>query len=119
MQPIEETLRTRIKQRMKECGITVQQLADELGVALSTLCNKLYNNTQFKAWEIAALSTILHCSTDYLFGMKEMTDEELRGFADNAYYAEFINGNIVLKRMTVQTVLAAASAILKKKGRSQ
>lgn len=115
----EETLRTRIKQRAKECGITVQQLADELGVALGTLCNKLYSNTQFKAWEVAELATILHCSTDYLFGMKEMTDEELRGFADNAYYAEYINGNIVLKRMTAQTVLAAASAILKKKGRSQ
>ena len=113
----EETLRTRIKQRAKECGITVQQLADELGVALSTLCSKLYNNTQFKAWEVAELSTILHCSTDYLLGMKKMTDEDFHEFVDNAYFAEFINGNIVLKRITEHTLLAAASAILKKKGK--
>lgn len=113
----EEMLRSRIKQRMKERGITVKELAHSLSIAEGTLCNKLYSFTQFKAWEVAEISTILHCSTDYLFGMKEMTDEDFHEFVDNAYFAEFINGNIVLKRITEHTLLAAASKILKQKGK--
>ena len=50
--------------RMKERGITQEQLAIELGKDKTTLCSKLNNRFQFKADEMDAICRVLDISND-------------------------------------------------------
>lgn len=116
METVDDVIRSRIRTRKDALGVKLREVAAAAGSNESSLCNKLYGNTGFRAAEVFGIAQVLRCSTDYLFGLRDMTDEELHGFAENAYTAEIVNGNIVLRRMTVQQLLTAAGAILKKKG---
>lgn len=116
METVDDVIRSRIMARKKQLGVKNRELVAATAKSESSLCNKLYRKGGFKAAEIFGIAQVLQCSTDYLYGLRDMTDEELQDFAKNAYTAEVVNGNIVLRRMTVQQVLAAANTILKKKG---
>ena len=45
--------------RMRECGITQEQLATEIGMNKATLSTKLNNKFQFKAEEMDAICKVL------------------------------------------------------------
>lgn len=50
--------------RMKECGITQEQLAAEIGMNKATLSAKLNNKFQFKGDEMDAICKALDISND-------------------------------------------------------
>lgn len=50
--------------KMKECGITQEKLAYEIGKNETTLSAKLNNKSQFKADEMDAILKVLNVSND-------------------------------------------------------
>lgn len=50
--------------RMRECGITQEQLAKEIGKNESTLSAKLNNRSQFNAEEMDAICKVLDISNE-------------------------------------------------------
>ena len=50
--------------RMKECGITQEQLAKEIGKNETTLSAKFNHKSQFKADEMDAILRVLNVSND-------------------------------------------------------
>ena len=45
--------------RIKECGFTISQFADEMGITRQGLHKKIYNKSEFKQSEIEKSSRIL------------------------------------------------------------
>ena len=61
----------RVKQSLKEKGLTQKQLARFLNVQPSTLCEWLNNHNEPPMDAISDISDFLEVSIDYLFGKKE------------------------------------------------
>lgn len=61
----------RVKQTLKEQGITQKKLAQTLNVQPSTLCEWLNDNNEPSMQTIVDIAKILGVSTDFLLGVKE------------------------------------------------
>ncbi len=53
-----------LKAKIVECGLTQEQVAQQLGISYQALSNKINNKVDFKASEIQLISKILKI-TDY------------------------------------------------------
>ena len=61
----------RVKQALKESGLTQKKLAEELNVQTSTLCEWLNDHNEPPMQMIVDIARFLDVSTDYLLGMKD------------------------------------------------
>ena len=61
----------RVKQTLKENGVTQKQLANELNVLTSTLCEWLNDHNEPPMQMIVDIAKFLDVSTDYLLGVKD------------------------------------------------
>jgi transcriptional regulator with XRE-family HTH domain len=61
----------RVKQILKEQGVTQKKMAEVLRVQPSTLCEWLNGNNEPPMQTIVEIATFLGVSTDFLFGLKE------------------------------------------------
>ena len=61
----------RVKQTLKETGITQKQMAKQLNIQTSTLCEWLNDHNEPPMQAIVDIAVFLEVSTDYLFGLKE------------------------------------------------
>ena len=61
----------RVKQALKEAGITQKQMAVQLNVQTSTLCEWLNDHNEPPMQTIVDIAVFLDVSTDYLLGIKE------------------------------------------------
>ena len=61
----------RVKQTLKELGITQKKLAESLQVQTSTLCEWLNDHNEPPMQTIVHIARALDVSTDYLLGMKD------------------------------------------------
>ena len=61
----------RVKQVLKETGITQKQMANALSVQTSTLCEWLNDHNEPPMEMIVTIAVFLDVSTDYLLGLKE------------------------------------------------
>ena len=61
----------RVKQTLKELGITQKRLAEILQVQTSTLCEWLNDHNEPPMQTIADIVVALEVSTDFLLGLKE------------------------------------------------
>ena len=61
----------RVKQTLKEQGITQRELAKKLNVQPSTLCEWLNDNNEPPMQAIVDIALLLETTTDYLLGIKE------------------------------------------------
>ena len=61
----------RVKQILKETGLTQRKLADGLGVQTSTLCEWLNDHNEPPMQTIVDIAKFFDVSTDYLLGLKE------------------------------------------------
>lgn len=61
----------RVKQTLKEMGLTQRKLASSLGVQTSTLCEWLNNHNEPSMQMLVDIAKVLGVSTDYLLGLKE------------------------------------------------
>ena len=61
----------RVKQTLKEAGITQKQMAEQLNVQTSTLCEWLNDHNEPPMQTIVDIALFLEVSTDYLLGIKE------------------------------------------------
>ncbi len=61
----------RVKQTLKEAGMTQKELAARLQVQTTTLCEWLNDHNEPPMQMIAAISVALDVSCDYLLGIKE------------------------------------------------
>ena len=61
-----------IRSAMALNGLTQAKLAKRLGIAPSSLSNKLSGSIRFSAEEIAVMADVLHTSTDQLLGRGPM-----------------------------------------------
>ena len=61
----------RVKQTLKETGITQKQMATRLNVQTSTLCEWLNDHNEPPMQMIVEIALFLEVSTDFLLGLKE------------------------------------------------
>lgn len=61
----------RVKQTLKEMGITQKKLAQALEVQTSTLCEWLNDHNEPPMQTIVDIANALEVSTDYLLGVKD------------------------------------------------
>lgn len=61
----------RVKQTLKELGITQKHLAERLQVQTSTLCEWLNNHNEPPMQMIVDIARTLSVSTDFLLGLKD------------------------------------------------
>ena len=61
----------RVKQTLKETGITQRQMAEHLNVQTSTLCEWLNDHNEPPMQMIVEIAVFLEVSTDFLLGLKE------------------------------------------------
>ena len=61
----------RVKQALKEQGITQKRLAQALEVQTSTLCEWLNDHNEPPMQTIVDIANALEVSTDYLLGLKD------------------------------------------------
>ena len=61
----------RVKQVLKETGLTQKALAGQLQVQTSTLCEWLNDHNEPPMQTIVDIAKLLEVSTDYLLGLKE------------------------------------------------
>lgn len=61
----------RVKQTLKELGITQKRLAEILQVQTSTLCEWLNDHNEPPMQTIADIVVALEVSTDFLLGLKD------------------------------------------------
>ena len=61
----------RVKQCLKEQGITQKKLAESLNIQPSTLCEWLNDNNEPPMQSICDIACALDVSIDYLFGLKD------------------------------------------------
>lgn len=61
----------RVKQVLKETGMTQKMLAGKLQVQTSTLCEWLNDHNEPPMQTIVDIAKLLEVSTDYLLGLKE------------------------------------------------
>ncbi len=61
----------RVKQVLKEIGMTQKALAAQLQVQTSTLCEWLNDHNEPPMQTIVDIAKLLEVSTDYLLGLKE------------------------------------------------
>ena len=61
----------RVKQTLKETGITQKQMAAHLNVQTSTLCEWLNDHNEPPMQMIVEIALFLEVSTDFLLGLKE------------------------------------------------
>ena len=61
----------RVKQVLKETGMTQKTLAGKLQVQTSTLCEWLNDHNEPPMQTIVDIAKLLEVSTDYLLGLKE------------------------------------------------
>ena len=61
----------RIKELRKEMRLSQKQLADEIGISQSVLCDYENNKSEPTVSVILKLSTFFDVSTDYLLGRKD------------------------------------------------
>lgn len=61
----------RVKQTLKEQGITQRELAKKLNVQPSTLCEWLNDNNEPPMQAIVDIALLLETTTDYLLGIKD------------------------------------------------
>ncbi len=61
----------RVKQALKEAGITQKQMARQLNVQTSTLCEWLNDHNEPPMQMIVDIAVFLEVSTDYLLGIKD------------------------------------------------
>ena len=61
----------RVKQTLKEQGVTQRELAKKLNVQPSTLCEWLNDNNEPPMQAIVDIALLLETTTDYLLGIKE------------------------------------------------
>ncbi len=61
----------RVKQTLKETGITQKQMAAHLKVQTSTLCEWLNDHNEPPMQMIVEIALFLEVSTDFLLGIKE------------------------------------------------
>jgi len=61
----------RVKSTLKELGKTQKDLAGELNVQPSTMCEWLNDHNEPPMQTIVDIAILLHVSTDYLLGLKE------------------------------------------------
>lgn len=61
----------RVKQTLKEMGLTQRKLASALGVQTSTLCEWLNNHNEPPMQTLVDIALFLGVSTDYLLGLRE------------------------------------------------
>lgn len=61
----------RVKQTLKEQGITQKKLAESLNIRTSTLCEWLNDHNEPPMQIIVDIACALNVSTDYLLGLKD------------------------------------------------
>lgn len=61
----------RVKQVLKEQGITQKKMAEELCVQPSTLCEWLKDHNEPSMQSVVDIAKFLGVSTDFLLGLKE------------------------------------------------
>ena len=61
----------RVKQTLKELGITQKQFAKSLNIQASTLCEWLNDHNEPPMQSICDIANALEVSTDYLLGLKD------------------------------------------------
>lgn len=53
-----------LRDAIKESGVTLTYISEKMGIARESLYNKLNGSSEFKASEIAKLSSLLHLSVE-------------------------------------------------------
>lgn len=117
-----ETIGNILKNRIKECGYTQEQLADEIGIKRQTLGNYIHGRRKYDYEMLLQFCKKLDCSADYLLGLSasprlenEIISNELRlsdeainilqGYAkqyDNDFgktYIETVNALIISEKV--------------------
>lgn len=61
----------RVKQTLKESGLTQKALAEKLNVQTSTLCEWLNDHNEPSLQMLVDIAVALEVSTDFLLGLKE------------------------------------------------
>ena len=61
----------RVKQTLKETGITQKQMAKQLNIQTSTLCEWLNDHNEPPMQTIVDIAVYLDVSADYLLGIKD------------------------------------------------
>lgn len=74
---------SKVKELRLEKGLTQQQLANLLGVAVSAISSYESGN-RYPSYEVLiSLARIFHVSTDYLLGLDKLNTVDVSGLDDN------------------------------------
>jgi len=101
---------TILKKRIKECGYTQEQFAEESGISLSALKKYISDTTKYDCDIMMIFSEKLNCSLDYLMGITETPQRELQtvkdkiGLDDNVIeYLQSIHDNNDIEANQIMT----------------
>lgn len=71
------TLGSRISERLESCGFTQRDLAQIVGITEASVCRYVKDERVPKGPVLVSIAKALHTTTDYLMGHNEETDPEL------------------------------------------
>ncbi len=96
---ISSDISERIKKKLREFGVTAEQMLSELGMGKRTLQN--YKTSMPKADNLAYIADYLDCSVDYLLGRTDnpnMSTESYIGGDNNGVQAIKNNGAVMINQ---------------------
>lgn len=74
---------SKVKELRLEKGLTQQQLANLLGVAVSAI-SSYESGSRYPSYEVLiSIARIFHVSTDYLLGLDKLNTVDVSGLEDN------------------------------------